>query len=132
MCLQVKLFCTASYELDKPYKLSYYYSMVNNNSVSIDELRSNLADIVNRVTYANDKVIVNKYNRDVAIIMSLDEYEKLLDPTKRLSEREWTDHVKKLDEFRAKIPHFNPEEMEKAIEETVQEVRAENKKSASE
>lgn len=53
--------------------------MLNSNTVSIDELRSNLADIVNRVTYAKDRIVVRKYNRDAAIIISLDEYEKLVD-----------------------------------------------------
>lgn len=101
--------------------------MINTNAVSIDELRSNLADIVNRVTYANDKVVVKKYNREAAIIISLDEYEKLMDPTKRLSEKEWADSIKKLDEFRAKIPKVDPQEMEKAIDEAVREVRAEKR-----
>lgn len=58
--------------------------MLNTNSVSIDELRSNLADIVNRVTYAKDRVVVKKHNRDVALIISLDEYEKLVN---RISEK---------------------------------------------
>lgn len=53
--------------------------MLNTNTVSIDELRSNLADIVNRVTYAKDRIVVRKYNRDAAIIISLDEYEELVD-----------------------------------------------------
>lgn len=53
--------------------------MINTNTVSIDELRSNLADIVNRVTYANDRVVVKKYNRNAAILISIDEYEKLID-----------------------------------------------------
>lgn len=53
--------------------------MLNSNVVSIDELRSNLADIVNRVTYANDRIVVKKHNRDVAMIISLDEYERLVD-----------------------------------------------------
>lgn len=60
--------------------------MSNTTAVSIDELRSNLADIINRVTYAKDRIIVKKHNRDVAMIISLDEYEKIMDPTKRLSE----------------------------------------------
>lgn len=101
--------------------------MINSNVVSIEELRSNLADIVNRVTYANDKIVVKKYNRDAVIIISLDEYEKLMDPTKRLSEKQWQDSVQKLNKLRAKIPHFDPQEMEKAIDEAVREVRAEKR-----
>lgn len=101
--------------------------MIYNNAISIDELRSNLADIVNRVTYAKDRVVVKKYNKEAAIIISLDEYEKLMDPTKRLSKKEWANSVKKLDEFRAKIPKVNPQEMEEAINEAVREVRAEKR-----
>ncbi len=101
--------------------------MLQNNTISIDELRTNLADIINRVTYANDKVVVKKYNRNAAIIISLSEYEKLMDPTKRLSNLQWNKHVKRLDEFRAKLPKFDPEEMEKAIDEAVREVRSERK-----
>lgn len=53
--------------------------MLNINVVSIDELRSNLADIVNRVTYAKDKVVVKKYNREAAVLISVEEYEELID-----------------------------------------------------
>ncbi len=101
--------------------------MLNSNPVSIDELRSNLADIINRVTYANDMIVVKKYNRKAAIIISLDEYEKLIDPTKRLSEKEWAYSVKKLDEFRSRIPKINPQEMDKIIDETVARVRVKKK-----
>lgn len=101
--------------------------MINSTVVSIDELRSNLADLVNRVTYAKDRVVVKKYNREAAVIISLDEYERLMDPTKRLSDIEWKDRVKKLDEIRSKIPKFDPEEMEEVISEAVREVRAERK-----
>ncbi len=104
--------------------------MLNSTAVSIDELRSNLADIVNRVTYAKDRVIVKKHNRDVALIISLDEYEKLMDPTKRLSESEWKQSFKRIDEIRAKIPPTDPREMDKIIDEAVAEVRAEKKASS--
>ncbi len=104
--------------------------MLNNNAVSIDELRSNLADIVNRVTYAKDRVVVKKYNRDAAIIISLDEYERLIDPTKRLTDTEWKNKVKRLDNIRTKIPKSNPKEVDKAIDETVAKVRVEKKASS--
>lgn len=101
--------------------------MLNTNSVSIDELRSNLADIVNRVTYAKDKVVVRKHKRDVAMIISLDEYEKLLDPFKRLTETQWQSSFKWLDKIRAKMPKIDPEKLEKEIAKAVEEVRAEKK-----
>ncbi len=101
--------------------------MLNSNPVSIDELRTNLADIINRVTYANDRVVVRKHNRDVAMIVSLDEYEKLMDPTKRLSESEWQESWKRLDEIRVKMPKVDPEELDREIDRAVEEVRAEKR-----
>ncbi len=101
--------------------------MLNTNVVSIDELRSNLADIVNRVTYANDRIVVRKHNRDVAMIVSLDEYEKLIDPIKRLSKPEWDEHVRRLDSLRSKIPANDPDELDREIDKAVEEVRAEKR-----
>lgn len=101
--------------------------MLNTNTVSIDELRSNLADIVNRVSYAQDRIVVKKYNRDAVVLISVDEYEKLVDPTKRLSESEWQESFKRFDEIRAKMPKVDPEELEREIDRAVKEVRAEKR-----
>ncbi len=101
--------------------------MLNTSTVSIDELRSNLADIVNRVSYAQDRVVVKKYNRDAVVLISVDEYEKLVDPTKRLSESEWQESFKRLDEIRAKMPKVDPEELEREIDKAVKEVRSEKR-----
>ncbi len=104
--------------------------MLNTNTVSIDELRSNLADIVNRVTYAKERVVVKKHNRDVALIISLDEYEKIMDPTKRLSKDEWDKHAKRLDSIRSKIPPYDPDELDRVIDEEIEAYRAEKRASS--
>ena len=101
--------------------------MSNVNPVSIDELRSNLADIINRVTYAKDKVVVKKHNREVALIISLDEYEKIMDPTKRLTDPEWQQHFQKLDVLRAKMPEVASQELDKVIDEELTALRSEQK-----
>ena len=97
------------------------------NVVSIEEFRVNLADLVGRVMYGNDRVIIKKYNRDAAVLLSVEDYEKLLDPTKRLSKSQWNDAVQKLDSIRADIPQTNPDEVQKEINEAVQQVRANQK-----
>lgn len=98
-----------------------------NNPISIDELRSNLSDIINRVAYAKDRIVVKKHNRDVAMIISLDEYEKIMDPTKRLSEPQWREKFKRLDTLRAKMPRMDPEDLDRIIDEEVEAVRAEKR-----
>lgn len=98
--------------------------MANHNVVSIDELRSNLADIVNRVAYAKDRVVVKRHNRNTAILISLDEYEKLMDPTKRLSKRQWESNARKLGSIRSNIPSHSPELLDQEIDKAVEEVRS--------
>lgn len=97
------------------------------NTVSIEEFRVNLADLIGRVMYGKDRVIIKKYNRDAAVLLSVDEYEKLLDPTKRLSKAQWDEAVQRLDKIRESIPEVDQELLEKEIDEAVQEVRTEKR-----
>lgn len=98
--------------------------MLNTSTVSIDELRSNLADIVNRVTYAQDKVVVKKYNRKAAVLISVDEYEKLLDPRKRFSSKEdWDKLFKLTDHVRNRMSAEVQKKLEKIINEEIKAVR---------
>ncbi|KKR91787.1 MAG: hypothetical protein A3C27_01550 [Candidatus Levybacteria bacterium RIFCSPHIGHO2_02_FULL_39_36] len=95
-----------------------------NTSASIDELRTNLAEFIGRVMYGKDRVIIKKYNRDAAVLLSIEDYEKLLDPTKRLKKAQWDQTVRKLDEIRNIIPRGNQAELSQNIEKAVREVRA--------
>lgn len=104
---------------------------MTNTSVSIDEFRSNLAEMVGRVMYGKARLMIKKYNRDAAVLLSVDEYEKLLDPTKRLTKSQWNKAVQKLDRIRDKIPNVDPNILEKEINQAVQEVRAEKKNATA-
>lgn len=100
------------------------------NTVSIEEFRVNLADLVGRVMYGKDRVIIKKYNRDAAILLSVEEYQRLIDPTKRFTKEEWNKKFAVLDKIRNRIPEYDQELLEKAIDEAVREVRAEKKKAS--
>lgn len=102
---------------------------MTNTSVSIDEFRSNLADMLGRVMYGKNRIIIKKYNREAAVLLSLDEYEKLLDPTKRLTKKSWQESVEKLDKLREDIPDIDPDVLESEVNRAVIEVRAEKKRT---
>jgi|SRR3989344_6714895 len=95
--------------------------------VSIDELRSNLADIIGRVMYGKDKIVVKKYNRDAAVILSFDEYEKLVDPSKRFTKKQWEAKFKVFEDIQKRIPLDEQENLEKDIARAIKEVRSEEK-----
>lgn len=98
-----------------------------NNSVSVEEFRSNLAQLIGRVMYGKDRIMIKKYNRAAAVLLSVEDYEKLLDPTKRLNQNQWDKAVKKLETIRANIPEINPSVIEKEVVRAVQNVRAKKK-----
>lgn len=98
--------------------------------VSVDEFRTNLAELIGRVMYGKDQIIIKKYNRDAAVLINVEDYEKLLDPTKRLSSARWKDKFKIIDKIRASMPEIDPNVLEKEIDRTVKEVRAEKRAGA--
>ncbi len=102
--------------------------MKNANQVSIDDLRTNLSEIIGRVMYGQQKIIVKKYNRNAAIILSQQEYESLLDPTKRLSQQEWDAQFSQMDSIQKTFEDLEPEEIQQMVNQAVDEVRSSKKK----
>jgi len=94
------------------------------NVVSIDQFRTNLAELIGKVMYAKDQIIIKKYNREAAILLSLEEYERLVDPTKRLSQARWKDKFKTIDRIRESMPEINQKVIEREVAKAVKEVRA--------
>ena len=102
--------------------------MKNANQVSIDDLRTNLSEIIGRVMYGQQKIIVKKYNRNAAIILSQQEYESRLDPTKRLSQQEWDAQFSQMDSIQKTFEDLEPEEIQQMVNQAVDEVRSSKKK----
>lgn len=94
-------------------------------TVSLDEFRRNLSDIVARVMYGDQTVIVQKHNKSGVIVISEQEYEKLRDPRKRFSSKaEWDRLFVIMDKIRARTPKLDLKKLEKIIDEEVKAVRA--------
>lgn len=102
--------------------------MMNVNVVSVDEFRTNLANFIGRVMYGNDRVVIKKYNKEAAVLLSASEYERLLDPTKRLSKDEWDKTVLELENLTKSVPSVKPEILEREISKAIKEVRAEKRR----
>lgn len=99
--------------------------------VSLDEFRKNLSDIVGRVMYGNQTVLVQKHNRVGVVVISEKEYESLKDPRKRFnSKEEWDKLFTLTDKVRNRMSAKDQKELEKIIDEEVQAVRAQNQRAA--
>ena len=93
--------------------------------VSLDEFRRNLSDIVARVMYGDQTVIVQKHHKSGVIVISEQEYEKLRDPRKRFSSKAgWDGLFVLMDKIRARTSKLDSKKLEKIIDEEVKAVRA--------
>lgn len=95
-----------------------------NNPVSIDEFRSNLAELIGRVMYGKDRIVIKKYNREAAVLLSVDEYEKLVDPAKRFSKSKWDSKFAFIDKIKERVLKVDQNVLEAEIANAVAEVRA--------
>lgn len=108
------------------------YSMNAQKEVTIKELRTNLADIMGMVNYRGDTIVVTKNSKRTAIIISPEEYERLLDPSKRLTPVERKQIVAQLEALDSELPDIAPEVIEQNVNKAIREVRAKkHKKNAT-
>lgn len=92
--------------------------------VSLDEFRKNLSDIVGRVMYGNQTVLVQKHNRSGVVVISEKEYESLRDPRKRFtSQEDWDSLFVMTDKVRDRMSVKDHEELEKVVDEEVKALR---------
>ena len=101
-------------------------------TVSLDEFRKNLSDIVGRVMYGNQTVLVQKHNRAGIIVISEQEYENLKDPRKRFSSKEdWDKLFILTDKVRDRMSVKDQENLEKIIDEEVKAVRTQKQQKVA-
>lgn len=98
--------------------------------VSIDELRTNLSELIGRVMYGRDRVVIKKYNRNAAVLLSVEEYEKLVDPAKRFSKKDWDNKFDFIDKIRKNATKVDQEVLEETITSAIKRVRATKRQDA--
>lgn len=105
---------------------------MSQREVSIAELRSQLADIVNTIRFANDVVVVTKNNKRAAVIVSPDEYDRLIAPSKRFTQKERQKALANLDTlvkaFRADVPDLDDSTLQDTVQRETTLVRANRRK----
>lgn len=99
--------------------------------VSLDEFRKNLSDIVARVMYGNQTVVVQRHNKTGVIVISEKEYENLKDPRKRFtSYKDWDQLFVLTDKIRDRMSAKDRRELERIVEEEIKAVRSKKQQAA--
>ena len=96
-------------------------------TVSAQDVRNKFAEVLNTAVYGSTNVVITRFNKPQAVIMNYKEYERLMNPRLRFTAKEWEDGFKIFDRLRTKTRNIPPEQVEKAVNEAVEEVRKEKR-----
>ena len=86
------------------------------NTVTLKELRPGLPEIINEIDRKLDRYIVTKRGKPVAIMMSMDDYEGLLETIEILSDKAAVKRIKKAKQEIAAGKTLSLEELKRKIE----------------
>ncbi len=65
------------------------------NHITLKDLRPNLSGIIDEVDEELDRYIVSKHGRPVAVLLSLDDFEALVDTAEEVQDKENLKRIKK-------------------------------------
>lgn len=94
-----------------------------NQTLPLKNVRQQLSDLVSRVAYGDQKVIITKFGKPVAALVTFEDYEKLINPVKRFTKEEWEKGFTLMDKARENTQKYSSEEVTQAIDQAVDEVR---------
>jgi len=92
-------------------------------TLPLKNVRDQLSDLVSRVAYGDQKVIITKFGKPVAALVTFEDYKKIMDPANRYTKEEWGRGFKLIDKARKNAKKYPPEEIEQAIDQAIREVR---------
>lgn len=92
-------------------------------TVSAQDVRNKFAEVLNTAVYGSTNIVITRFNKPQAVIMSYKEYERLMNPRLRFTAKEWEKGFKVFDRIRAKNKNVPLKEIEKGVEEAIAEVR---------
>lgn len=92
-------------------------------TLPLKDVRDQLSDLVSRVAYGDQKVVITKFGKPVAALVTFADYEKIMNPAKRFTKEEWDKGFSLMDKARANTKKYPQKEVEQAIKNAVSEVR---------
>jgi prevent-host-death family protein len=103
-----------------------------NQTVTLKEVREQLSELVARVAYGDQKVVITKFGKPLAAIVNFEDYEKLMNPSSRFTDEEWEKGFEFITKAQDASKDISDEEADKIIEREIAAVRSEkNDKSSS-
>jgi|SRR3989344_1798133 len=92
-------------------------------TLPLKKVREELSELVARVAYGEQKVVITRFGKPVAALVTYNDYEKIMNPFKRFPKEEWARGFALMDKMRKNSQKYPPEKVEDAIGKAVKEVR---------
>ena len=94
-----------------------------NQILPLKEVREQLSDLVSRVAYGDQKVVITKFGKPIAALVTFEDYEKIMNPAKLFTKEEWEKGFTVMDKARVNAKKYPQSKVEQAINQAVSEVR---------
>ena len=94
-----------------------------NKTVTLKEIRSQLSELVAKVAYGDQKVIITRFGKPLVALVNYDDYEKLMNPASRYTDREWQKGFDFITKARKTGKNVSNNEVQKIIEKEISVVR---------
>src|SRR5258705_12458773 len=92
-------------------------------TLPLKDVRDQLSDLVSRVAYGDQKVVITKFGKPVAALVTFEDYEKIMNPAKRYTKEEWNKGFSLMDKAKVNTKKFSQKDVEMPIDQDVSEVR---------
>lgn len=103
-----------------------------NQTITLKEVRGQLSELVARVAYGDQKVVITKFGKPLVAIVNYDDYKKLMNPAGRFTDEEWEKGFEFITKARVASKEVSDEAAKKIIARETASVRsAKNAKSRS-
>lgn len=91
--------------------------------ISLKDIRDQLSEYINQVAYGRSQVVVTRFGKPKAAIISYDDYERVMNPRARFSQKEWDEGFAVFNKIQKRVKRIDSKEIEKAVSKATSEVR---------
>lgn len=92
-------------------------------TVAAQDVRNKFSEILNTAIYGSTDIIVTRFNKPQAVIVSYKEYKRLMNPQSHFTKAEWKRGFEIFDTIRAKNKNIPASEIEKGVRKAIKAVR---------
>jgi prevent-host-death family protein len=76
---------------------------MGDKTVSIGEVKRDISELVNRVAYGHERIILTSRGKPKAVLVSVEDYQHLQEQGRSAGHQQWTDWLRRADELSRRI-----------------------------